>query len=1112
MQYDYDVAVPPPPQPTGPGVPHGPHAQYAASRTPAGVVQGQQAVKSYNEAYAECKRDVERTIRECRRVNQKYRDPHFDIELDLKLGNKNCLFGLNREDDSINPRGVKRVTDIFENPQFFIGKPTADDVRQGHDGDCWLMSALSALGTKDGLIENVCVKHDQEPDGEWQQCIVDDKLYLRAADYDESVEERKVWNKIDRKAEEEEYAKAYQTGSRALYFASCSDENETWLPLLEKAYAKLHGDYISIESGFVGEAIEDLTGGVTSEIFATDVLDKDRFWDEELSKANDKFLFGCSTGHFSNWLDPSRGAQTCKGIVQKHAYSIIEARTVNGIKLVKLRNPWAEVEWTGAWSDGSKEWTPEWMQLLNHKFGDDGVFWMTYQDLLKKYQHFDRTRLFDETWTISQLWTTIDVPWSTADYHNTKFSLTLKKKSEVVIVLSQLDTRYWKDLQGQYEFTLSFRLQRDGDDDDDYIVRSHGNIALKRSVSTDIELDPGTYSVLMKVTAWRDEDADTPEDVIREWACDRPAKLMALGLSYDLAHAKGRIVETEEEKQERKHLKEQEKAKARAKLREKSLKVRQKEYEREKKRAARTKRAQAKEDRARHRRGAKADATRYSRDCFPLTDGAESMYPSLRQPKDGDHSSTVLDGKRIEVQSAGKLSKNKPKAEESSGKGTEEVDSRKVPEGQSDAGQQVDKGVSDVKSVPGATKPEAGPATTTRPKEDNIPDSPVTALQEVEASPCTQNSQPDERLSEHSKSTEVESFSTQHIFGKVNRDADIHTNTSDSSMNNQFQARVHSADAKSTNKSADCPTTSLSTDSSAAHNLPEKVGILEAASKEGGCEPMETTSSAKSNIKAEDVADTAESTGSIEPPEKAAESDDLKHESESGATSEKAPTFATDTSSTSSQIHTPPSTMHEEASSSSFNVLFCPPSPPSDISDTDSFPDFEFDSDLDMLPPLPPTPPPNPSSNAKTATSNSDVKTSGSDDEDWQPWNAVCVVGLRVYSQVKDADVELSIVRPLRSPGKAGRDGGDVTRGSDKDGDGNGKREQVLDRDDPAKGSIVKAESGDDKQMDETKGTEEKGEYRNRKDSEEKKQSAKDMKEAEGSSSRLQNRSRRYRL
>lgn len=160
-----------------------------------------------------------------------------------------------------------------------------------------------------------------------------------------------------------------------------------------------------------------------------------------------------------------------KGIVELHAYSVLKAREIDGVRLVLLKNPWGKHEWKGAWSDGSKEWTAEWLQKLDHKFGDDGSFWISYDDLLKKYQAFDRTRLFDSSWKVASIWTTLNVPW-TLDYHDTKFAFSLLKRGPVVIVCSQLDERYFKGLEGQYRFELSFRLHKSGEED--YVVRSQG--------------------------------------------------------------------------------------------------------------------------------------------------------------------------------------------------------------------------------------------------------------------------------------------------------------------------------------------------------------------------------------------------------------------------------------------------------------------------------------------------------------------------------------------------------------------------------------------------------------------------------------------------------------
>jgi hypothetical protein len=209
------------------------------------------------------------------------------------------------------------------------------------------------------------------------------------------------------------------------------------------------------------------------------------------------------------------------------------------------RNPWGKGKkgnWEGPWSDGSKEFTPEAQAELNHKFGNDSVFWISFEDLLRKYQHFDRTRLFMDSpdWRVTQKWISVDVPWQ-AEFEQ-RFRIILKKESPVVLVLSQLDDRYFDGLQGQYRFRLQFRLHEvDSPGDEDYIVRSHGNYLMERSVVTELKsLPAGTYSVYVMVIADRDTELQSVEDVIKDQCqakCDND-KLARVGMEYDHAHKK----------------------------------------------------------------------------------------------------------------------------------------------------------------------------------------------------------------------------------------------------------------------------------------------------------------------------------------------------------------------------------------------------------------------------------------------------------------------------------------------------------------------------------------------------------------------------------------------
>lgn len=402
------------------------------------------------------------------------------------------------------------------------------------------MAALCAVGNKPDLIEKVCVARDEVVgvygfvffrDGEWRAEVIDNKLYLKHPDFNRTksgLPGKPERNKQRQITEEENYRKMYQRNSVSLYFAQCEDPNETWLPLLEKAYAKAHGDYASTHGGQMGEGIEDLTGAVTTEIFLMDICDTESFWNERLLKVNTDFLITCA----SNFkIDQSRN-----GLISNHAYSIHRAVETSGHRLLLVRNPWGESEWNGPWSDGSKEWTPDLMKQLSHSFGDDGEFWISYEFFLQKFESAQRLRLLTREWEATQQWISLNVPF-VEDYHKTNFVLSLEKTSPVVIVLSQLDYRYFEGFQGRYRFKLSFAVQKTGDSE--YTMTCQPNIAMQRSVSADLTLEAGEYHVFVKIIA-RHVDYPSVEEVVRSTVSYRRAKLVQAALKYDLAHSRVR--------------------------------------------------------------------------------------------------------------------------------------------------------------------------------------------------------------------------------------------------------------------------------------------------------------------------------------------------------------------------------------------------------------------------------------------------------------------------------------------------------------------------------------------------------------------------------------------
>ncbi|TYH81165.1 hypothetical protein ES332_D03G180400v1 [Gossypium tomentosum] len=243
-------------------------------------------------------------------------------------------------------------------PCLFSGAANPSDVCQGRLGDCWFLSAVAVL-TEVSQISEVIITPEYNEEGiytvrfciqgEWVPVVVDDWIPCESL------------------------------GKPA--FATSRKGNELWVSILEKAYAKLHGSYEALEGGLVQDALVDLTGGAGEEIDmrspqAQIDLASGRLWSQLLRFKQEGFLLGAGSPSGSDVHVSS------SGIVQGHAYSLLQVREVDGHKLVQIRNPWAnEVEWNGPWSDSSSEWTDRMRYKLKHvPQSKEGIFWMSWQD------------------------------------------------------------------------------------------------------------------------------------------------------------------------------------------------------------------------------------------------------------------------------------------------------------------------------------------------------------------------------------------------------------------------------------------------------------------------------------------------------------------------------------------------------------------------------------------------------------------------------------------------------------------------------------------------------------------------------------------------------------
>ena len=155
-----------------------------------------------------------------------------------------------------------------------------------------------------------------------------------------------------------------------------------WGVILEKAFAKYHGNYEHLTSGDPRAAARALNGSPSIQHVHTKAgITEDFLWEELLKHdTNDEMMFLITPGVSDAMVNGC-------GLTQNHAYVVLSAIELsNGAKLVKLRNPWGIERYTCDYSDESELWTPE----LREEAGataeatNDGLFFMTLSDYKKQ--------------------------------------------------------------------------------------------------------------------------------------------------------------------------------------------------------------------------------------------------------------------------------------------------------------------------------------------------------------------------------------------------------------------------------------------------------------------------------------------------------------------------------------------------------------------------------------------------------------------------------------------------------------------------------------------------------------------------------------------------------
>ncbi|RLN95291.1 hypothetical protein BBJ28_00019319 [Nothophytophthora sp. Chile5] len=336
-----------------------------------------------------------------------------------------------------------RPTEYAANPTYFTSNSGCGVLREGAMDDAWLLGVFAAVALHpDQLVENLFVSESLDAfkrfgvftcrfykDDDWVAVTTDTRIPCAPS--------------------------ALQTGDKrgsdAVLYGSSVDANEVFLPLLEKAYAKLHGSYQALDerhgggagggagtsAGRILEAFLDCTGGSAHRV---DLL-LERAKQQQFEQTTAPPAASASSPSTLLWRQLVRYSRskcilttqlrqlsfnaqdvTALGLLKNRQYVIryvtevaspsstaaassgsSASTSTDVLRFVKLQSVWGRGQWKGDWSNDDSKWE-EHAQVEQTLRSDpraefsrpcaDGCFWMLWTDLLASFSELFVVHVF----------------------------------------------------------------------------------------------------------------------------------------------------------------------------------------------------------------------------------------------------------------------------------------------------------------------------------------------------------------------------------------------------------------------------------------------------------------------------------------------------------------------------------------------------------------------------------------------------------------------------------------------------------------------------------------------------------------------------------------------